>query len=55
MKYKEVVTKVFSNENKLAKRTGWKTDKVVDKNSINSINESDRQADDWVVLERINE
>ena len=55
MKFNEVKIQLQSNENKLAKRTGWKTDKIIYKGSLGSISESDRQAEDWVVYERIDE
>jgi hypothetical protein len=55
MEYKDVRLELSENLNKVAKRTTWKTEKVIDKNSLNSINESDRQASDWIVLEKIND
>jgi hypothetical protein len=55
MEYKDVRLELSENINKIAKRTAWKTERVIDKNSLNLINESDRQATDWFILEKINE
>ena len=55
MKFRDVKTELYQHNNRVAKRQGWQTEKLVDKQTINSVNESDQKADDWVVLEKIND
>lgn len=55
MKFRDIKTELYSNENKLAKRTSWQTEKIIDKHTINSVNESDKESDDWILLEKIND
>lgn len=55
MKFQEVKSKLSENENFVATRTGWQIEKKVDKTSIESISEADRNSNDWVIRERMNE
>jgi hypothetical protein len=55
MNFLEVKAELNKNSNKVANRTSWKIDKKIDKNSLESISETDKQSSDWVVREKIDE
>lgn len=55
MIYIEVKNQVMNNPTKIAKRQAWKIDKFVDRDTIFNVNESDKMANDWLVLENLNE
>lgn len=55
MEFKQVESQLLSSSSKVAKRSSWKVDRLIDNQSLSSINESDKLASDWVVLDKINE
>lgn len=55
MMYIEVKNQILNNPTKIGKRQSWKIDKFVTKDTVFNVNESDKIATDWILLENLNE